>query len=153
MPASVPYVWCGPFSEGSIDIPGETIHIYLWPRLDPDFAGEPTGWIIRVVLDDIQPGEPLELPTPAVDQGGTPPKATGAHVFAVADLNDFASSAESSSGTVVFDSVPCAEGDESVSFSIEVVLGAEDVGPETIGIDGTFSGDLNEPPLRDIYGS
>jgi len=153
MPATAPYVWCGPFSEGTVDLPTEAVHIYLWPRLDPDFAGEPTGWIIRAVLDDITPGEPLELPTAVVDFGDTPPTPTGVDIFAVADFNDFASTAASSSGSVVFDSAPCTGSGPAVSVTVDVILGAEDAGAATIGIEGTFSGDLNEPPQRDIYRS
>lgn len=153
MPALAPYVWCGAFSEGTVDIATEAIHIYLWPGLDPGFEGDPAGWIIRAVLDDIELGEPVRLPTPGVDLSDIPPTSPGVDIFAVADLNDFASSAASSSGALVFESVPCAGGDETVSFSIDVVLGAEDVGPESIGIEGVFSGSLNEPPQRDIYRS
>lgn len=153
MPAAAPYVWCGPFSEGTFDIPTEAVHIYLWPRLDPDFAGEPTGWIIRGVLGDITPGEPLELPSAGVDLGETPPTPTGVDIFAVADFNDFASAAASSSGSVVFDSAPCADSGPAVSITVDVTLGAEDAGAATIAVEGTFSGDLNEPPQRDIYRS
>ena len=153
MPALAPYVWCGPFSEGSIDLPAETVHIYLWPRLDPDFAGDPSGWIVRGVVDDIDPGQPLGLPTPGTELGDQPQGPSGVDIFAVVDLKDFASSAENSSGAIVFESVPCVDGEPTVSFTVEVVLGAEDGGGESIGIEGTFSGELNEPPQRDIYGS
>lgn len=153
MPALAPYIWCGPFSEGTIDIPGESVHIYLWPSLDPEFVGEPTGWIIRGLLDEIKPGEPLGLPTAAVDLGKTPPTPNGVDMFAVADLNDFASSAASSSGSIVFESIPCVDGEQTVSATVDVVLGSEDTGAETIRIEGTLSGELNEPPQRDIYRS
>ena len=152
MPEVAPYVWCGPFSEGSVDIPAEAVHIYLWPRLDPDYTGDPSGWIIRGVLDDIEPGEPLELPSSVVDLGDTTPTPTDVEVFVVADFNDFASSDPGSSGSVVFDRLPCEDPDAEVSFTLNVVLAEEDQGGETIAVEGEFSGGLNEPPQRDLYG-
>ncbi len=152
MPALAPYVWCGPFSEGPADLPQESVHIYLWPMLDSDFAGEPTGWIIRGVLDDIEPGQPIQLPSTMIDLGDPPVPPMGVHVFAVADLNDYASSADTSSGSVVFETEPCLGDATAVSLTIDAVLGAEDAGPETIKIEGSISSGLNEPPQRDLFG-
>ena len=154
MPELRPYVWCGDYSEGFIEVPQQAVHLALWPRLDPSYEGDPTGWFLRAVIDDIEPGQPLELPSKGLDFGDIPngSVAVGVDIFAVVDLNDFSSVDPASRGTVVFETTPCSEGSENVSVEVDAVVAAEGGDGTSIAIKGRFSGGFNQPPSRDYYG-
>ncbi len=144
-----PYVWCGDYSEGYLSIPTPSVHVALWPLLDPDFeldTSDPAsgnGWIISARLDDIQPGEPIGLPLQwDSDQW------TRAAVFARVLSEEYSSESDTSSGSIIFDSTPCIDGNETVKFSIDAELNPEDGDSGSIHLVGSFRGGFNEPPQR-----
>lgn len=132
-PSVTPYIWCGDWEPGTVEVPA--LHIWF-KTANP----EDPGWSLRAVVADIELGEPLSFPITFVwDQ------PEGVHMFLNDSPNELATDTEDASGTITFHKLPCPAG-TTVEFSIDAVLGSELAEMPPVAVTGSFKGTMALSP-------
>ncbi len=142
-PGGQAWVWCAPYDEGNVSAPA--LHIVFFK------AGAPIGWLLQVVLADLETGTPLTFPNI-----WTWPNPKGATFFVLDSPNEASSGEIDSAGEIVFAETGCQEGDTVTFVANDVVLGSEFGDGTPVFVSGTFSATVTGKPVaiaRESWGA
>jgi hypothetical protein len=131
------YAWCGAWEPGSIDVPA--LHVWFGSGSTEHSA----GWWLRAVVADIAVGDTLSFPNTFVWN-----EPDSVDVFVWDPPNELSTSEEESSGFVVFQEIPCPDGDR-VAFTLDAVIGSEFGGSPAVSVRGRVEADVTDPLWQD----
>jgi hypothetical protein len=126
------YVWCGAWEPDVVPVP--SLHVWFGSTSEVG----PT-WRLSAVVGDIGIGDTLFFPNYFIwDQ----PDSVLLGLFD--PPNELATDTEGSSGTIVFERIPCLDGDV-VEFSIDAVIGSEYGDMPWVAVSGHFVARVTSP--------
>jgi hypothetical protein len=129
--SGTPRVWCGPWSQ---DLMRPTVHVQLRnPR---------HGWELSAFQADAESGLRIKFPSYFISN-----RSHVALLFAYQrkPLIEASTGEEEASGWMAFTQSSCEIGG-TVAFSVHAVLGSELFEGTRVRVNGTFSGQVGEPP-------
>ena len=131
------YCYCDEWESSNVT--DYTFHVMGGFHPDSVAAGSPVWWL-KVVVDDVVPGEPIDFPNVFIwDQ----PK--DADLFIYDPPGEYSSSADGSSGQITIHRLDCGHGG-GIEFSINAVIDSEFHDGGTVTVTGTFVAPLTGPP-------